>query len=70
MNATLTDLIARHHPDKDEASRLTAALATVIEAAGEHLADLEAGVADHTYDAEENRNAIASLAAALAALED
>jgi hypothetical protein len=65
--STLTDLIARHHPNRDEAIKLIGALALVIDAASSHAEDWQSGLDDGTY--EDTQDALDRLTAALEVVE-
>lgn len=69
MNATLTDIIARHYPSKDEAAKVIAAIETVIGHAESQLEDLESGVEQGLYEEGDNREDIEQLRNALELLD-
>jgi hypothetical protein len=48
--STITDLIAKHHPVRDEAIRLIAAVELVIDAASSYADDLETGLKQGIYE--------------------
>lgn len=70
MNATLTGIIARHYPGKQEAAAIIAAIETVLGHAESQLEDLESGVEQGLYEEGENRSDIEQLREALELLDD
>lgn len=55
MIDAITDLIARHHPRKNEATKIIAALGQIIAAAQEHHQEWQSGIDDGTYEKDTQR---------------